>query len=1001
VVLGIGLLPLSLHAQTGGLGSIEGRVLNAATGAVLPNVRVAIDDSTRETVTDNNGEYRLPNVPTGAVRLRATYIGLGEKTETVAVLPGQSARRDFELTRTAADEEVVKMEKYTVVVDREMSAQTLALNEQRQAPNIKNVVAFDEYPTGFDDTLAYFLRFIPGTSGTSVRGLPGDMGMITIDGTQLTGVLTGQTRAANVNIIPVNNVSRIEVTKVATPDMPANLGGTINVISRSGFERTKPRLTYNGYSSWYTDLGTNFKKLPGMLPGLGSRNINPSGDLTYTHPIRKNLAISLNAAMNDTYRAQIGTISTWDLVKLYMTNINSTWTPVHLKTKSGRVGLDWKITPKDTLSASIQYRVRDSIQYEEGLRADFGSGATGDARTVTGSPAGNGAITQTTSTLRINSDARQALAKYEHKGEIWRINATASDSKSRSFYGNTNNGWFYTMATSLSQLRIDAAGINTSGDTMEATRPQSYTAADRAGNPVDLNNGNLMSITNATSSYPAYFSYLNEYKFDIGRDWDTKFPISLKVGGMFQPFKSVGRNSGAYTWNFRPTGTAADRVVGQYGIVDEAYSASGFTMWGGKPVRWISPYLAYQKLYKPHPEYFVLDEAASYTTQVNASKKLMETLTAGFVRVDAKMFNNRLWLVGGVRYERTDDEGWGPLNDPSAQYEKDASGKVVRDAAGQPKLITTDALRRAQLRYKERGIYVNRSYDGYYPSLNANYTLRDDLILRFGYAKSVGRPPIANIVPSVTLPDVTSTSGTISVTNTGLNPWSATSYDLSLESYLLRNVTASVSVFQKDIKGFFVATTTAATPELLDLYGVVGGDAASVYNISTLVNGGDAQLRGVEIAYKQNLNFRFLPEWARGFQVFANWTRRTVTGPNKGDFSGFFPSNLSWGVNYTRPRFAVKFSSTYREEIRGNLIAASATIPAGTYDWSRASLSYQASVQYRITPRVELYGTLVDFNDKYNLLGLRRHNPATPDYASARQTLKTGPKATVGVRGEF
>ncbi|MBM3853399.1 MAG: hypothetical protein FJ399_09610, partial [Verrucomicrobia bacterium] len=489
----------------------------------------------------------------------------------------------------------------------------------------------------------------------------------------------------------------------------------------------------------------------------------------------------------------------------------------------------------------------------------------------------------------------------------------------------------------------------------------------------------------------------SEYKLDVARDWHAAFPLTVKVGAMVQPFNSKATNADTNTWTFRPTATAAERVVRNYNLIDPVFSSRA-PDWAGGKVQWISPVRTYE-LYKSRPDYFVLDEATSYTNRVNGSRKLMETLTAGFARVDARLLDRRLWLVGGVRYEKTDDEGWGPLNDPTAQYFKDAQGRVIRNAAGQPTLITTDPLQRAYLRYRERGTYNERSYSGYYPSLNATYNLRDDLVARFGFAETIGRPPIANIVPSVSLPDATATSGTIQVSNTGLKPWSARSYDLSLESYLLKGATASISVFQKDVKGFFVSTVTPATPELLDFYGVVGGDAGGVYTIATTANGGNAQLRGIEISYKQALTF--LPSWARGLQVFANWTRRTLTGQNKGDFSGFFPSNLSWGVNFTRARFAAKFSSTYREEIRGNVVAQSASIPAGTFQWSRASLSYQASVQCRLLPWLELYGTLVDFNDKNNLLGLRWYNPTTPEWASDRQTLKTGPKATVGIRGEF
>ena len=191
---------------------------------------------------------------------------------------------------------------------------------------------------------------------------------------------------------------------------------------------------------------------------------------------------------------------------------------------------------------------------------------------------------------------------------------------------------------------------------------------------------------------------------------------------------------------------------------------------------------------------------------------------------------NRLWLVGGVRYERTDDEGWGPLNDPSAQYQKDASGRVIDGnpsvAGVQPIFLSNDLLARAQQRYKERGSHTERDYAGFYPSFNASFSIRDDLVLRFGYASTIGRPPLAQIIPGVTMPDPTASSRTITVINTGLKPWTAENYDLSLESYLFKNGKGSIGVFQKDITGFFVSTQSPATAEDLVLYGVPETDLA-------------------------------------------------------------------------------------------------------------------------------------------------------------------------------
>ena len=64
---------------------------------------------------------------------------------------------------------------------------------------------------------------------------------------------------------------------------------------------------------------------------------------------------------------------------------------------------------------------------------------------------------------------------------------------------------------------------------------------------------------------------------------------------------------------------------------------------------------------------------------------------------------------------------------------------------------------------------------GFYPSLHLNYNLADDFVLRVAYAKTLGRPDYADIIPNIDIDeDVDPTlPGTITVANTGLKPWTA------------------------------------------------------------------------------------------------------------------------------------------------------------------------------------------------------------------------------------
>jgi iron complex outermembrane recepter protein len=166
-----------------------------------------------------------------------------------------------------------------------------------------------------------------------------------------------------------------------------------------------------------------------------------------------------------------------------------------------------------------------------------------------------------------------------------------------------------------------------------------------------------------------------------------------------------------------------------------------------------------------------LNEAAAYTSAATNSKFLEETISAAYARGDMKFFQNRLWLVGGVRFEKTEDHGFGLLDDIRATYRQDANGNLLRDAAGRAIPVTTNALESAKLRYTVRGAESRKDYQGYYPSFNTTYYLTDALVLRAAYAKTIGRPRLAEIIPgiSITDPESASIARTITVTNTGLS----------------------------------------------------------------------------------------------------------------------------------------------------------------------------------------------------------------------------------------
>ena len=1013
ILLGIlSWLVLPLAAQSG-TGTLEGRVFNAATGAALANARVTIAGTGREAITDAEGGYRLTQVPAGPVRLDVFYLGFERQEVAVNVSPGVTQRYiDLVRTGTAAAGDTVQLQAFSVVADREMSAQAIAMNEQRQAPNIKSVVAIDEYGDRGDENIGEFMRFLPGValndSGTvpnevTLRGFPSNNSGLLIDGGEIAGARSGNTRALSLLEVPMSNVSRVEITKVPTPDMPASgLGGSINIISKRGFESKRPRLDFQLYQLFHSRTGITLDGGPRThVSALSPKWVQPSLNFSYLHPVNKNFAFTVGGAR--TWRQKpmerdddADETAEWNLVSGFQRQ--SEWQSLSqiLATWTGQAGADWKISPHDTLSAGIQYRETTSYITRSNLVLAYGAGATGNASFTQGAATGVGTATQGDGANQdIDTATTHVTLKYARKTDLWRIEASGAWSKAEAGVQDIDRGHFNTSPANIVNLVIRGDAIGARGGII----PTRYSAVTRTGAPVDLYNGANYSLVSGTSAQTDNRNDKKTGRLDVARDLALIAPVTIKVGVAVDR-QDKDLRTFSKTWNFRPNGAtdATARLAGNFPVFDEAFIADAPTIYG-TPMRWISQQKVFQ-LFQQRPEWFVLDEPLAHQNLVTNSRKLIETISSAYLRTDWRLLKNRLWIVAGVRFEQTEAEGWGALNDPAAQYQRDAAGNIVRNAAGLPVTVSADPLVLRRLRFVERGTHATRKYDGYYPSLNASYNISDHLVARAAYARTIGRPNLSLIIPGATFSEPTVAAPSISVTNAGLKPWTADSYDLSLESYHLKDGFGSVGVFQKNIKDFFGATSARATPQLLELYGLPDDPLYLNYDINTTTNVGDAKVTGVEFTYRQSLTF--LPDWARGFQVFLNGSRMTLTGSNTADFTGFNPSSYAGGINFIRNRYFIKVTCTHQGETRRGAVAANAAngIPANTYNYQSERTRWGVSAQYSLTKRFALFGSMTDINDGFNPLN-RRYAPDTPEYARGQRLQNLGSAITLGVKGTF
>ena len=171
-------------------------------------------------------------------------------------------------------------------------------------------------------------------------------------------------------------------------------------------------------------------------------------------------------------------------------------------------------------------------------------------------------------------------------------------------------------------------------------------------------------------------------------------------------------------------------------------------------------------------------------------------------------------------------------------------------------------------------VRTDRQFTDVLPSLNFHADLRDNLKLRFAYAKNMQLLDLDQWGGGLTLnyaftagpPAVFAVYGGQQAGNPKLDPWRSSNYDLSLEYYIGRASMLSLAAFYVDVASFIAQAGTTRC-DLPDQDGVVRGRCVGISGPS---QGGGKSLHGVELGWKQA--FDFLPGKLRNTGIDANFT---------------------------------------------------------------------------------------------------------------------------------
>ncbi len=882
-------------------GTVTGTISNTATGNLLEGARVELPQLGLSTLTDLTGRFVLSSIPAGTHDIVASYTGLDAIRSQVTIAPGERAVRNFDLTSG-----IYRMQEFTVAGEREGAA--AAITAQRNAENVKNVVAMDSFgnlPNTSASEVAILLPGVAGNlneaglvSGFTIRGMQPGLNTVTMDGVLLTSRDDNMGRANQLHVYTSAMFDQLELTKGHTPDKGADsLGGTMNLKSRSPLSmKEKRRITYN----FSGRLAPSFTQ---QTPLREAHRFHPLFNLGYQEVFSafgedRNLGVAVNLFYSEyatgwflTTRDFQNTTSTPAFVFDYRTT--DTFNPHMQRSLNTKIDYRLSATTKLTFNGiANDNNEKFRRRYETRAFTNQNVGTTGNAGIL---PGYTDRITQVratpTSIIDVsvlgpnNVFVRMRNADFGVEQEFGRLKLDYKASYNQSHVNRgsgkggeltnriTNVGWILDRTESDLYPRF----IQTEG--ADITNPDNYRPN---GFLLNSNRENDREVT--------------EFHANARYELPTRFSAFLKAGAMHRENAAENQDR-SRRWTY--LGTGALPANPSLLMFDTVKTGRQIPQWQA------SDFISTRE--PANPQLWREDVYFHESSKFTGTAGVTEKITAGYVMTQGRI--GRTGFLAGVRTEQTETESWGwvRVRNPSSvpQQTADPGGSAQRDYAG--------------TRRDLEGKYTKS-----FPSVHLNHDLTPNLKARLSWSTSFGRPPLSNLLPNET---VSEANQTLTVNNQSLLPQTAQNWDATLEYYFEPAGSFSAGWFHKSIDDFIVTGTEA---------GIIGTGTDNGYNGEyggfrrlTSANAGTAVVQGWEFSYQQQ--FTFLPGILKSLTASANYTVIDTHGDfgsgvarSTNQVPGFIPrtGNLSLGWRYRN--ISTRVAVNYTGEYITNFSAASA-----------------------------------------------------------------------------
>jgi len=694
---------------------------------------------------------------------------------------------------------VIGQEMESVIVYGQIAGAASALSRERASDNLKSIVSSDGIGQFPDQNAAEALQRLSGVSilrdqgegrFVGVRGIDPNLNNVTINGLNVPSPESG-VRSVALDVIPSELVESLEVSKTLTPDMDANaLGGSIEVKSLSAFDRKGQSITLNAAVSHNELVGESSPKLSGSF----------SDRFTFDNGGELGIATAISWFKREFGSENIETDSGWSVMEF----------------EDAASGDDVELYGAEEIEQRVYQITRERV----GMALNLDYHHNSDNRFYL-------------RTLYSDFSDNEFRMRNEYKFEKGKLDSVASsvtsgqfseaemdrDTKDReqvqeilSLIGGAEHDfedWKLTYSIGYSKsneseddhIDADFAGEEINMAYVAGVKPTLSASA----NAYELSHFELDEI--------AFKDTLTEdedltVRFDVTHfeQWG-ELPVEVKFGGKYSRREKTNHvDEVIYDGGFDDL-TAADFATA---IPDYALGNFG----GGLDRRAIRDFVNSQRAN------FDIDTIKTQESNLAEAYRNDEDILALYAMVSFDIDDWR--VVTGLRYEDTSTSTRGNRVD------------VISDEVNDEERVESSVW------------YSSKDYSHFFPSVNVSYDFNDNLQARFSYTESLARPTFSQAAAYQLIETENTEDGTerkAQVGNPLLNPYESNNIDLSIAYYPDDVGVLSAGVFHKDISNFIIEQ------DIVD-----NGQWDCYEEVMSHVNGGDAKLSGVELAWTKSFD---------------------------------------------------------------------------------------------------------------------------------------------------